>query len=124
MKIEIRNRTKNFNGYRANRVKSLFNAERGDKFDLDIEVPVEGDWQIGIIVGPSGSGKTSIGKKLFGGGKMVDLYKGWNKDKPIVDCISPEGDFNSVTGLLASVGLGDVPSWLRPFNALSFLQII
>lgn len=119
MKIEIRNRTQNFESYRASRVKSLFNAERGDKFNLDIDVPIEGDWQIGIIVGPSGSGKTSIGKKLFGGGKMVDLYKGWNKDKPIVDCISPEGDFNSVTGLLASVGLGDVPSWLRPFNALS-----
>lgn len=119
MKIEIRNQTTNFDSYRANRVKSLFNAERGDKFNLDIDVPVEGDWQIGVIVGPSGSGKTSIGNKLFGGGKMCDLYADWDRDKPIVDCISPEGDFNDVTGLLAAVGLGDVPSWLRPFHALS-----
>ena len=120
MKVSIRNKTQNFNSYRAARVKSLFNAERGDKFNLDIDVPVDGDdWKIGVIVGPSGSGKTSIGKQLFGGGKIADLYKGWSKDKPIVDDISPDGDFNSVTGLLAGVGLGDVPSWLRPFHALS-----
>ena len=120
MKVNIRNKTKNFNSYRAARVKSLFNAERGDEFNLDIDVPVEGDdWKIGVIVGPSGSGKTSIGGQLFGGGKIADLYSGWSKDKPIVDDISPGGDFNSVTGLLASVGLGDVPSWLRPLHALS-----
>jgi len=119
MKVSVRNKTKNFKSYRANRVKSLFNAERGDEFNLDVDVPIEGDWQIGVIVGPSGSGKTSIGNKLFGGGKIENLYGGWEKDKPIVDCISPEGDFNTVTGLLASVGLGDVPSWLRPFHALS-----
>lgn len=119
MIIKVRNKTKNFNSYRSARVKSLFNADRGDEFNLDVDVPVEGDWQIGVIVGPSGSGKTSIGNKLFGGGKILDLYDGWNKDVPIVDDIAPDGDFNAVTGLLASVGLGDVPSWLRPFHALS-----
>lgn len=119
MIIKVRNKTKNFNSYRSARVKSLFNADRGDEFNLDVDVPVEGDWQIGVIVGPSGSGKTSIGNKLFGGGKILDLYSGWNKDVPIVDDIAPDGDFNAVTGLLASVGLGDVPSWLRPFHALS-----
>jgi methionyl-tRNA formyltransferase len=30
MKINVRNKTKNFTSYRASRVKSLFNAERGD----------------------------------------------------------------------------------------------
>ena len=49
----------------------------------------------------------------------MDLYNGWDDNKPIVECIDPEGDFNSVTGALANVGLGDVPSWLRPFKALS-----
>ena len=53
MKVSIRNKTQNFNSYRAARVKSLFNAERGDKFNLDIDVPVDGDdWKIGVIVGP------------------------------------------------------------------------
>lgn len=120
MIIKVRNKTADFQSYRAQRVKSLFNAERGNEFNLDANIPIDGeDWQIGLIVGPSGSGKTSIGKSLFGGGKIVDLYGGWNSDRPIVDDIAPGGDFNAVTGALANVGLGDVPSWLRPFHALS-----
>lgn len=120
MKIQVRNKTADYNTYRAARVKSLFNAERGDTFSLDADLPLEGtDWQIGLIVGPSGSGKTSIGRQLFGGGKIVDLYAGWPADQPIVEAIAPGADFNAVTGALANVGLGDVPSWLRPFHALS-----
>ena len=120
MIVKVRNKTKDHNGYRAARVKSLFNAERGNEFSLDANIPIEGmEWQIGLIVGPSGSGKTSIGRELFGGGKIVDLYAGWDNTKPIVEDINPVGDFDSVTGSLANVGLGDVPSWLRPFKDLS-----
>lgn len=120
MIIEIRNKTSDFNTYRSARVKSLFNAERGNEFNLDANIPIEGEeWQIGLIVGPSGSGKTSIGKKLFGGGKIVDLYSGWDNGAPIIEAINPGGDFDTVTGALANVGLGDVPAWLRPFHALS-----
>lgn len=120
MKIQVRNKTPDVNTYRSARVKSLFNAESGSEFNLDAELPVEDmQWQIGLIVGPSGSGKTSIGRQLFGGGKIADLYGGWSSDKPIVEDIAPGGDFNAVTGALAGVGLGDVPSWLRPFHALS-----
>ena len=120
MIITVKNECSDFNSYRAARVKSLFNAERGNRFELTADIPVDGDdWQIGLIVGPSGSGKTTIGRALFGGGKIVDLYSGWPEDTPIVDAISPGGDFDSVTGALANVGLGDVPAWLRPFKALS-----
>lgn len=120
MIVKVRNNTTDFSTYRSARVKSLFNAERGNEFSLDANLPIEGmDWQIGLIVGASGTGKTSIGRELFGGGKIIDLYAGWDADKPIVDCIAPGGDFNAVTGALANVGLGDVPSWLRPFHALS-----
>lgn len=31
----------------------------------------------------------------------------------------PEGDFESITSALASVGLGSVPTWLRPYGVLS-----
>lgn len=120
MKIEIHNSCSDYNTYRAARVKSLFNAESGAEFKHVAEIPVEDlDWRIGIIVGPSGSGKTSIGRELFGGSRIHDLYEGWPDDAPIVEAIAPEGDFDAVTGALASVGLGDVPSWLRPFKVLS-----
>ncbi len=119
-KIEIHNRVSDFDSYRAARVKSLFNAESGCNFDLTIEnVDLSGDWNIGVVVGASGSGKTSIGKQIFGENKIVNLSEGWSADKPIVDDIAPSGDFNTVTGMLASVGLGDVPAWLRPFRVLS-----
>lgn len=119
-KIEVHHRVSDFTTYRAARVKSLFNAESGCNFDLIIEgVDLSGDWCIGAVVGPSGSGKTSIGRKIFETDRLVDLSAGWNADSPIVDDIAPGGDFNTVTGMLAAVGLGDVPAWLRPFRVLS-----
>jgi len=120
MIVDVKNTCPDFNSYRAARVKSLFNAERGNVFELKADLPIDDtDWQIGLIVGPSGSGKTTIGRSLFGGGKIIDLYNGWPDDQPIIDAICPGGDFDQVTGSLANVGLGDVPSWLRPFKALS-----
>lgn len=119
MKIAVHNRVSDFNSYRAARVKSLFNAENGCNFDLEIEADLDFDWNIGVIVGPSGSGKTSIGKMIFGDNKIYDYSQGWDNTKPIIDCIAPSGDFNEVTGALANVGLGDVPAWLRPFHVLS-----
>ena len=117
--IEVHNRVSDFNSYRAARVKSLFNAENGCNFDLSVDADLSGDWSIGVVVGPSGSGKTSIGKIIFGENKIHDYHDGWDRDKPIIDCIAPGGDFNEVTGALANVGLGDVPAWLRPFYVLS-----
>jgi energy-coupling factor transporter ATP-binding protein EcfA2 len=118
MKIEIRNRCSDFNSYRAARVKSLFNAESGCNFDLDADLDLSGDWSIGVVVGPSGSGKTSIGRQIFGEPAPFWTPE-WPADKPIIDAIAPEGDFNAVTGALGSVGLGSVPTWLRPYPVLS-----
>ena len=119
MAIEVHNRVSDFNSYRAARVKSLFNAESGCNFDLAVDADLDFDWQIGAVVGPSGSGKTSIGRQLFGGGRVYDYTEGWHPDRPIIDDISPDGDFNQVCDVLSAVGLGSVPAWLRPFRVLS-----
>ena len=118
MKIEIKHRCSDFDSYRAERSKSLFNVESGCNFDRTFELPIEAKpWQIGLVVGPSGSGKTSIGRAFPGG--ISDLSAGWPTDCPIIDAIAPELGFNAVTGALTCVGLASVPSWLRPFNVLS-----
>lgn len=119
MKIEVRNRCDDFNGYRAARVKSLFNAETGANFNLDADLPIDdAGWSLGLIVGPSGSGKTSMGRSMWGGEAFYDSG-GWPGDRPIVEAIAENGDFDDITAALSAVGLGDVPAWLRPYNALS-----
>ena len=118
MKISIRNKCSDFDSYRAARVKSLFNAENGCNFNLDITIPIDDHaWALGVIAGPSGSGKTSIGRQLFG---PQCIYRPkWPSDRPIIDAIAPAGKFDTVTAALSGVGLGSVPSWLRPYKALS-----
>lgn len=117
--VEVRNRCSDFNSYRAARVKSLFNAESGADFDLTAELPIEDDgWALGVIVGPSGSGKTSLGRQLWGEEALAS-FDDWPADRPIIDAIAPGGDFDAVTGALAGVGLGSVPTWLRPYPVLS-----
>lgn len=119
MKIEVHNSCKDYNSYRAARVKSLFNAESGCNFNLTAQLPIDdANWRIGLVVGPSGSGKTSLGKKIFCEGTFYQPT-GWPTDQPIIDAIAPGSDFNDVTGALAAVGLGDVPAWLRPYGVLS-----
>lgn len=65
MKIEINHTCADFDSYRAERVKSLFNAETGYSWSHTAELPIDDKpWQIGLIVGPSGSGKSSLGRAL------------------------------------------------------------
>ena len=120
MKIQINHECKNFTSFRAEKVKSLFNPEHGHTFNHVADIPIEGDdWQIGLIVGPSGSGKTSLGRELWPGVDILNLYDGWADDSPIIDEIVPNEPLNTATAALAAVGLGDVPAWLKPFKALS-----
>jgi len=119
MNVEISHKCSDFDSYRAARVKSMFNAESGCNWQKSVEIDLPEAWQLGLIVGKSGSGKTSLGKQFFKGNKIHDLYANWDNSMPIVDCILPDGSFDSVTSSLSGVGLGDVPSWLRPFGALS-----
>lgn len=75
--LKVKNTTENFNSYRDQRVKSLFNAQDGSTFECEVkDVDLDWNWTIGVIVGPSGSGKTSLGHKIFKDGKIDDLYSG------------------------------------------------
>ncbi|MGE8577514.1 MAG: ABC transporter ATP-binding protein [Burkholderia contaminans] len=115
MKIAVHHRCSDSASYRSARVKSLFNVDDGSRFDFEADLAIDDtDWQIGVIVGPSGSGKTSVGKAI---GPIYAPQ--WPARRPIVDAIAPRASFDAVTGALSAVGLGSVPTWLRPFAVLS-----
>jgi predicted ABC-type transport system involved in lysophospholipase L1 biosynthesis ATPase subunit len=119
MRVSVHHSCADASSYRAARVKSLFNVEDGSRFDLEADLPIEGaDWRLGAVVGPSGSGKSSIGRALFGVDAMWE-GTGWPADRPIIDVVGADGSFDQATAALAAVGLGSVPSWLRPYHVLS-----
>jgi len=119
-RIEIEQRCPVSDTYRAARVRSLFNVseDAGAVFRTACELPLDDDgWQVGLIVGPSGSGKSSIGRRCWGGAAYLQGFE-WGGG-PIIDEIAPGASFDAVAGALSAVGLGSVPSWLRPHGVLS-----
>lgn len=103
--------------YRVARVLSDFDMDKskGDvHFKGEIEIPE--NWSVGLIYGASGTGKTTLVKELFpdavvdefswGGGSFLDDFQ---KDIP----------FEEISKTLYAVGMGSVPSWVRPFHVLS-----
>lgn len=106
--------------YAVARALALFNVPPEDvtEFHIRADIPVESlDWRVGAIIGPSGSGKTTLVEALKGEGYVEAELAEWDGGKSILDGVS--GGFDAATGALASVGLGTVPSWVRPFHILS-----
>lgn len=114
-----------YDDYAAERTRGLYNVgvEDGQRFRLEVDVPIdrEEDWSIGVIVGPSGSGKTSIAQALGEHG-WLEWVAEWPDGVPIISKLSSaqeEDGYAKATASLAAVGLGSVPSWLRPASVLS-----
>lgn len=118
-KLKVSRSTNDFKSFRAEKVKSLFNAESGASFEIEIDADLDFDWKLGVIVGPSGSGKSTLGSEIFGDGVKIYEPNGWDDAKPIIDCIAPQGSLDDATSALSAVGLGSVPSWLKPYGVLS-----
>lgn len=120
MQVRIERHIEIPQSYRVARACGLFNVDLslGQDFMIEAELPVDrDDWSIGVIAGPSGSGKSTLAAALSERG-----YTDWEAvpwpTAPIIDAIAGES-FDDVTAALASVGLGSVPSWLRPYGVLS-----
>ena len=119
MQYTVINKCPDYNSFRAEKVKAMFNVtgEQSASFEYSVDLPIEDrEWSLGSVIGGSGTGKTSLGKKLLGGGALHEGFD-WSSDRPIIDCL--QGDFKKITGALTSVGLGTVPSWLKPYQVLS-----
>lgn len=81
------------------------------------EMPLDFNWNIGLIVGPSGAGKSLLARELWG--DAATQSNEWSPTAALVDGFPKSMGVKDVTGLLSAVGLGDVPAWLRPYQTLS-----
>lgn len=120
MIIESHGRVDVKRSYSVARALALFNVADADvtEFHVTADIPIESqDWRIGAIIGPSGSGKTSLVRALKDKGFHETELDPWNGELAILDGVA--GGFEAATGALASVGLGTVPSWIRPYHILS-----
>jgi GNAT superfamily N-acetyltransferase len=108
--------------FRVEQVAGLFDlpleeVESRLAHELTVELPgLEEDWTIGAIVGPSGSGKTTLARAVYG----EALYDPppWPADSAIIDCLG-DAPIKQIAATLTAVGLGSVPTWLKPYRVLS-----
>ena len=81
--------------------------------EIENNIVLNFEWNIGVIYGESGSGKTTL-LKTFG-----EIEKPiFDNDKSLIsnfNWLTPK----ETTEILSAMGLSSVPCWLRPFNTLS-----
>jgi GNAT superfamily N-acetyltransferase len=97
----------------------MFDVQLADRqrHVLAAEVPgIDEPWTIGTIVGPSGSGKTTLARAAFG--KAIYERRPWPTGRAMIDCLG-EHSIREITRVLTAVGLGSVPTWIKPYEVLS-----
>lgn len=105
--------------FRAQSIRGTFtlSAEKFSKrFQGEIPIESNQDWQIGAIVGRSGTGKTTIAKDIFKDSYYEDLQ---HNGETILDDFPKEMNVQDITKLLGSVGFSSPPDWLKAYEYLS-----
>lgn len=93
--------------------------EEKQKLRWEHKLPLdEKPWGVGLIVGPSGSGKSVLARELWGADNVRERWD-WDNSKSLLDNFPAGMSTREITGLFTSVGLGSVPTWLRPYSTLS-----
>ena len=92
-----------------------FDIQNKEESNVEIQnnIILNFDWQIGVIYGGSGTGKSTL-LKNFG----TIQKSNFDNSKSLIsnfDWLDPQ----EATYLLSSMGLSSVPTWLRPFHTLS-----
>src|SRR4051812_17208425 len=101
--------------FRVLQVAGMFDVPIEERLEHSVtaEVPgIDEPWAIGAIVGPSGSGKTTLARAAFG--DCVYEPRRWPEEAAIIDCFDERMPIKEITRVLTAVGLGSVPTWLKP----------
>lgn len=105
--------------FRVRQVAGMFDVpletKIAERFTADLPA-LDEPWRIGAIVGPSGSGKSTVARAAYGN----RLFAGadWPEDRAVIDGFG-ERPFGQIVRMLASVGFGSPPSWIKPYRVLS-----
>lgn len=85
-----------------------------ETFRGNITLPQE--WKCGIIFGASGTGKTTIANEVF-----KDTIRPNFKyvAKSVIDDMPKGKSMQDIERMFYAVGLGSVPSWMKPYGVLS-----
>lgn len=105
------------NSYRVERILSDFDMPK-EKGEIHIEgnIEIPENWNVGLIYGASGTGKTTIIKDLFPDAIIEEFS--WSENS-FIDDFDKNIPFEQISKTLYAVGLGSVPTWVRPFKVLS-----
>jgi ABC-type ATPase involved in cell division len=116
--------------FRVEQVAGIFDVPLQERLrhELTAEVPeLDETWMIGAIVGPSGSGKTTLARAAFG--EAIWQPKEWPRGVAVVEAVAnaecgqgrrdADPTIREITRVLCGVGLGSVPTWLKPYDVLS-----
>jgi hypothetical protein len=98
----------------ANSVDLNLSEKLKHYFKVECEFPEL--WNIGLIVGSSGSGKTTLAKYLYTEDCFSNLLK---EDIPVLEQFDKKFSYDECAKYLCSVGLSQVPCWVRPAKTLS-----
>lgn len=91
-------------------------AEEKSWHKLSIKnVDIDSTFNVGLIYGASGSGKSSLARKMFGDfeDSKIDLTKA------IIDQFPDEMEYEERQQYLTSIGLSQIPCWIKPVGLLS-----
>jgi GNAT superfamily N-acetyltransferase len=105
--------------FRVRQVAGMFDVPLETKIveRFTAELPaLDEPWQIGAIVGPSGSGKSTVARAAYG--DRVFSGAAWPDERAVIDGFG-ERPFGQIVRMLASVGFGSPPSWIKPYRVLS-----
>jgi ABC-type ATPase with predicted acetyltransferase domain len=86
------------------------------------ELSFDEPFNIGLVIGASSSGKTQLLRHCFG----EPISPSWNDNAVVSQFPDPAtGKFDNKRAAdeaidrLSSVGLGSIPTWMRPYSCLS-----